>query len=132
MRSILFLLILLITTNCIAQEDKSTLDGKQYAIDIIEKGRIGKDDKMKDVIVFKGGKIYTKFSRDNGFPDAEYTTETKDGLIAITIYFKGSCKGKKDKLFWEGSISDNEIEGNAIRRRKGDIRTIYEFKGTLK
>ena len=133
MRTTLILLVsLIISLNVNAQDKKDALEGKRFAVDIIEKGRIGKDDKMTDIIVFKDGKVSAKFSRDNKFTDAEYTIETKEGMMGVTIVFKGTGKNKKDKLLWEGYVSDDEIEGEAITRRKGTIRSIYQFKGKLK
>ncbi len=130
--TLIVLMSILFTSNCIAQDEKSTIDGKSFTLKVVEKGRIGKDDKMSDVITFKDGKVSTKFSKDNGFPDATYTTESKDGFVSTIISFKGKCKGKKDNLSWEGVINGDEIEGTAIVKRKGAIRTIYEFKGVLK
>ena len=133
MRTTLILLSILISSlNINAQDKKDPLEGKRFAVDIIEKGRIGKDDKMKDIIAFKDGKVSAQFSRNNKFSDAEYTIETKDGMMGVTIVFKGTGKNKKDKLVWEGYVSDEEIEGEAVTRRKGTIRSIYQFKGTLK
>jgi hypothetical protein len=133
MRTTLILLVsILLSLNTTAQDKKDPLDGKQFAVDITEKGRIGKDDKMKGVIAFKDGKVSSEFSRNNKFNDAEYTIETKDGMMGVTIVFKGTCKNKKDKLIWEGYVNDDEIEGEAVTRRKGTIRNIYIFEGKLK
>ena len=132
MRTILILLISIgFTTNSFAQKEKAILDGQSFKIDIVEKGRIGKDDKMTDIITFKDGKVSTKFSKDNAFTDAEYTTTSKDGMVSVVITFKGQAKGKKDIMNWEGIINGDDIEGTAIVKRKGAIRTIYEFTGTL-
>jgi len=128
----ILILSILFSFNLLAQDKKDPLDGKQFAVDIIEKGRIGKDDKMKDIIIFKDGKVSSTFSKNNKFNDAEYTIETKDGMMGVTIVFKGTGKNKKDKLLWEGYVNDDEIEGEAITRRKGTIRSIYQFKGKLK
>ena len=133
MRIILTILAtIIITPNCVAQKEKAILDGQSFTIDIVEKNKIGKDDKMSDVISFKAGKVYTKFSRNNGYPDAEYTTTSKDGMITLIISFKGQTKGKKHLMNWEGIVNGEEIEGTAIVKKKGAIRTIYEFKGTQK
>ena len=133
MKTILTLLVtILITSNSYAQKEKSILDGQSFKIDIVEKNKIGKDDKMTDVIYFRAGKVYTKFSRNNGYPDAEYATTSKDGMMTLIINFKGECKGKKYIMNWEGIINGDDIEGSAIVMKKGTIRTIYKFKGTLK
>ena len=53
-------------------------------------------------------------------------------MVTKIITFKGESEGKKDIIEWEGTVNGDEIEGTATRKRKGTIRTIYEFKGTLK
>lgn len=132
MKTFLTLLVVIISTNCMAQKEKGILDGQSFKIAIIEKNKIGKDDKMTDVISFKEGKVYTKFSRNNGYPDAEYTTTSKDGMITLIISFKGQTKGKKYLMNWEGVVNGEDIEGTAIVKKKGAIRTIYEFKSSQK
>ena len=128
---LLFILLMstYLTTSCMAQ---GALDDKSFAIDLVEKNRMGKEEKMKDVIRFKAGKISTTFSIDNEFPDASYTTTSKDGLIGSIITFKAKSKGKKDTFVWEGIVNGDDIEGTATRERKGTIRTMYEFKGSIK
>ena len=127
------IICLTITSACFAQKQKAVLDNQSFAIDIVEKNRITKKEKkMKDVINFKAGKISTKFSVDSDFPDAEYTTTSKSSMMGDLITFKAESKGKKDKFVWEGIVDGDEIEGTATRERKGTIRTMYEFKGTLK
>ena len=127
------LLSLTLTSTLFAQDKKGELDGQSFTIDVVEKNRITKrEDKMKDVISFKAGKITTKFSVDNGFPDAAYTTTSKDALMGTLISFKAESKEKKDTFIWEGVVNGDEIEGMVTRERKGEIRTMYEFTGTLK
>jgi hypothetical protein len=131
MRTILLLIIsFYFAVNCFAQ--KNILDGKSFAIDIVEKNRMGKNEKTKGTITFKDGKVSTNFSLDDGFPEAAYTTTSKDGLMGTTITFIGESKGKKDKLVWEGYVTEDEIEGTTTREKKGEIRTMFEFKGVLK
>lgn len=50
---------------------------------------------MTDIISFKDGKVYTQFSRENGFTDAEYTSTSKDRMVSVVITFKGQAKAKK-------------------------------------
>jgi len=122
-------LLFMITSSVYAQEK---LDGQHFEVKILEKNRVGQPDKMKDVIIFKNGTITAKFSKTNGFSDATYTTTSKDGMITEIITFKGSCKSKKDDLVWEGVVNGDEIEGTATRSKGATIKTIYEFKGSLK
>lgn len=126
---ITLILITAISTISFAQ---NALDGKTFEIKITEKKRIGDPKKTKGVIIFDKGKIGGTISHDNGYSPAEYTTDSKDGLVSTFVNFTAKVKGKKDVLSWEGVINGDEIEGTAIRKRKGEIRTIFEFKGTLK
>ena len=123
------LFIAILTTTSFAQ---NALDGKTFDVEIIEKKRIGDPKKMKGIIIFEKGKMGGTISHENGYSPAEYSTESKDGLVATFINFTAKAIGKKDALNWEGVINGNEIEGTAIRKRKGEIRTIFEFKGALK
>ncbi|PCJ00162.1 MAG: hypothetical protein COB15_03240 [Flavobacteriales bacterium] len=122
-------LIAFIATTSFAQ---NTLDGKTFEIKIVEKKRMGDPKKMKGVILFEKGKVGGSISDDNGYSPAKYSTDSKDGLVSTFVNFTAEAKGKKDILSWEGIINGDEIEGTAIRKRKGEIRTIFEFKGTLK
>ncbi len=122
---------IIFTTTCFSQKGK--LDGQTFKIRVIEKNLVGKEHILKDEISFKDEKISTKFSTDNGFPDAKYTTESKDAMVTTLHNFKAESTNKKgDKLSWEGSVNADEIQGEASRERKGKIKTIYSFKGTLK
>lgn len=129
---LLLLLSICATTISFAQKEKAVLDNQSFTIDLVEKNRMGKDEKTKDIISFDDGKISTKFSKDNGFPAAEYTTTSKQGLMGDIVTFKAESKGKKDTFVWEGVVNGDEIEGTATRERKGTIRTMYEFTGVLK
>ncbi len=131
MRTITTLLLLtLFTTASLAQ--KGSLDGQTFEIKIVEKKRIGDPKKLKGTILFDKGKVGGSISHENGFSPTEYTTTNKEGLASTFINFTGKAKGKKDILNWEGVVNGDEIEGTAIRKRKGEIRTIFEFTGSLK
>ena len=120
----------LLIANCSFAQ--GVLDDQEFEVKIFEKKRIGDPEKSKGVLLFKEGKVGGNITHDNGFSPAKYTTTSKDGFITEIISFKGTTKGKKDILEFEGVVTGNEIEGTATRKRKGTIRTIYEFKGTLK
>lgn len=128
--TIIAIFIYLLTANSAFAQ--GVLDNQEYEVKIFERKRIGDPEKSKGIIVFKEESVSTSITNDNGFSPAKYSTTSKDGFATKIITFKGESKGKKDTLEWEGVVNGDEIEGTITRKRKGTIRTIYEFKGTLK
>ena len=126
----LFVLSLFFTTTQLLAQ--GALDKQVFNISIVEKNRMGDPKKLKGDISFNDGKIDASIIRENDFSKADYTTTEKSGMVTKIITFKGESEGKKDIIEWEGTVNGDEIEGTATRKRKGTIRTIYEFKGTLK
>ena len=128
-KTLLVIAITLIASSSFAQ---GALDKQDFDIKIFERKRVGNAEKSKGTISFKEGKVSSSFSVENEFPDAEYKTTSKAGLMGDIVTFTGKSKGKKDILEWDGIVNGDEIEGSLTRTRKGTIRGIYDFKGTLK
>ena len=134
MKTLAIIALALVTSiTCPAQKTKNILDKQTYYIEVTIKPLVGKEEKITDMMTFKSGKVSSKFSKDDGFSEASYTTTSENGLISEIITFKAECtNSKNEKLTWEGTINGADIEGVATREKKGKTKALYEFKGMLK
>lgn len=123
---VIFLVIILGQMSC-AQKKVETLDGKTFQVSAWESGKPEKQD--PDVLVFANGTFDSEGCHQYGFGPAPYTSnQTQEGL-QFKCTTKSATEGDID---FEGTYSQNNINGKFIWRKEGQADLHYEFKGSLK
>ena len=124
-----------VQTNVIAQkkEKDKFLANKAYTIDLMETGA-KKPKAESDEVTFKGDKLNSKFmSTEYKFSGAAYTVTVDSSSGSKEFTF--SCLSKNpdgEELKWDGTITDDAVEGTAVISKKGKTKKEYSFSGTLK
>lgn len=138
MKKILFVaLVSAFSMNAFAQKKvKPPVEGRIYSLTLTEEKESKKKapEPVKDEISFiVNTKFKSTFMMNAGFPQPDYTFEVDSSSTPVTI--KWSVEAKNDangRFSWEGTITDDAIEGTAVIRKKGKIEHTYNFTGTWK
>ena len=123
-------------TNANAQkkEKDKVLVNKIFTIEFTDKGA-KKPKPIADEISFKGEKLNSKFMMaENNLTAGPYTVTVDSSASPKTITFQSESKNGDDEVLkWDGTITDEAIEGTAIiTNKKGKTVHDYSFTGTLK
>ncbi|MBK8953970.1 MAG: hypothetical protein IPM34_00230 [Saprospiraceae bacterium] len=119
-------LLVLSLLSC-TQKQAESLDGKTFQIGAWEVGKPDKQD--PDVVSFANGQMDSEACHQYGFSPAPYTVELVNGKLSFKCTTKSESEGEID---FEGSYSQNTIEGKFVWRKEGQDNINYEFKGSLK
>lgn len=115
---------------------KPPVEGRIYSLTLTEEKESKKKapEPFKDEIAFiVNVKFKSTFMMNAGFSQTDYTFEVDSSSSPVTI--KWSVEAKNDangRFSWEGTITDDAIEGTAVIRKKGKIEHTYNFTGTWK
>jgi hypothetical protein len=132
-KTILLSAALMIGSFAFAQKkQKSPIDGRIYAVTHTEQGK-KKTEPIKDDISFMNGKFKSGHLMNMGFTMTDYDYEVDSTASPVTIKFTVEAKNDSQERFsWEGTITDDKVEGTAIMRKKGEIKHTYNFSGNWK
>jgi len=123
------------STNAVAQkkEKDKVLANKIYTVEFTDKGA-KKPKPVSDEISFKTEKLNSKFmTTENKIPAGPYTVSVDSTASPVGITFQSESKnGDGEELKWEGTVTDEAIEGTAVISKKGKVKKEYSFSGTLK
>lgn len=122
------------STNLFAQkkEKDKILVNKTYTVDFTETGA-KKPKPVPDEIMFKGDKINSKYMlKEHQFPASSYTVSVDSASDTKVITFQSEGKNPNEDIKWEGTVTDEAIEGNAVISKKGKMKKEYSFTGNLK
>ena len=133
---VLTIVLLSFITNANAQkkEKDKVLANKVYTIEFTDKGA-KKPKPIADEISFKSEKLNSKFmTTENKLPAGPYTVSVDSSASPKTITFQSESKNADgEELKWDGTITDEAIEGTAVvTNKKGKTVHDYSFTGTLK
>jgi hypothetical protein len=134
--AVLMIAFFTVHTDAIAQkkEKDKFLANKVYTIDLTETGGKKTPKPESDEISFKGDKMNSKYmSTEYKFAAAAYTVTVDSSSASKEITF--SCLGKNpdgEEIKWDGTITDDAIEGTAVISKKGKTKKEYTFSGTQK
>ena len=133
---VLTIVLLSFITNANAQkkEKDKVLANKVYTIEFTDKGA-KKPKPIADEISFKSEKLNSKFmTTENKLPAGPYTVSVESSASPKTITFQSESKNVDgEELKWDGTITDEAIEGTAVvTNKKGKTVHDYSFTGTLK
>jgi archaellum component FlaF (FlaF/FlaG flagellin family) len=125
-----------VNTKVFAQkkEKDKVLANKIYTIELTETGGKKHAKPESDEISFKGEKLNSKFmTSEYKIPAAPYTVSVDSSATPKTITFQSESKGQDgEELKWDGTITDEAIEGTAVISKKGKTKKDYSFTGSLK
>lgn len=109
------------------------LDKKSYIIELVQDGK-KKAEPIKDELKFAAAKMSAKMITEEGFKANIYDASPDSSATPITVSFSCEAKGESaDNTFkWEGTITEDAIEGTAAIYKKGKVKKSYTFSGTLK
>ncbi len=112
------------------------LDGLTFTATLTTEASAKPTKPLSDEISFKGDKIKSKTMDDKyKFKSGTYTaTIDSSNAEEVVITFDAVMKGetKDDVLTWHGTITDEDIEGNAIWTKKGKTKKSFAVTGILK
>lgn len=134
--SVLTIAFFAVRENAFAQkkEKDKFLVNKIYTVDLTETGGKKTPKPESDEITFKNDKLNSKFmSAENKFSAAAYTVTVDSTASPKTITFQSLGKNPDgEELKWDGTVTDDNIEGTAVISKKGKTKKEYSFTGTLK
>lgn len=108
------------------------LDKKTYTCDVTEDGK-KKPETVKDDLKFASGKFSCKMLMSEGFQATPYEAVFDSSASPITCTFTAEATGEKELVFkWEGTITEDGVEGTAVLSKKGKTKKSYTFTGTQK
>ena len=120
----------------VAQSKKvvGPLDKKVYACDITEEGKKKAPEPVKDELKFTGGKFQCKLLLDEGYQATIYEATIDSSTTPYTTSFTAEAKGEKegDYFKWDGTITEEAVEGTAAIFKKGKQKKSFVYSGTLK
>jgi archaellum component FlaF (FlaF/FlaG flagellin family) len=134
--SVLMIAFFSVNENAFAQkkEKDKVLANKVYTIDLTETGGKKTPKPESDEISFKSDKLNSKYmTTEYKFPAAAYTVTVDSSSAAKEITFSSLGKNQDDEeIKWDGTVTDDAIEGTAVISKKGKTKKEYSFTGTLK
>lgn len=108
------------------------LDKKTYTCDVTEDGK-KKPETVKDDLKFSAGKFQCKSLLEEGFKPTAYEATTDSSEKPYVTTFTVEAVGEKELMYkWDGTITEDNIEGTATLTKKGKQKAAYTFTGTLK
>jgi len=107
---------------------------KTYTVEMTETTAKKAGKTESDEISFKSEKLNSKFMiSQNHFPAAIYTVSVDSSSGSKEISFQSDGKNPDgEEIKWEGTVTDDAIEGTAIISKKGKMKKEYSFIGNLK
>ncbi|MCC6251612.1 MAG: hypothetical protein IT238_04030 [Bacteroidia bacterium] len=134
---ILLAVAMLITVCAFAQKGKKEklLDGMTFNITLTTESTAKPTKPISDQLTFKGDKIKSKVMSDKyNFKQGTFTaTVDSSDAEEIVITFDAVMKGEgaDEILTWHGTVTDEDIEGNAIWTKKGKTKKSFAIVGLL-
>jgi uncharacterized protein (TIGR03067 family) len=116
------------------KEKDKFLANKVFTIDLTETGGKKTPKPESDEISFKGEKMSSKFmTQEYKFPSSAYTVTVDSSASPKTITFQSLGKNPdEEEIKWDGTITDDAVEGTVVITKKGKTKKEYSFSGTLK
>lgn len=108
------------------------LDKKTYTCEVTEDGK-KKPETVKDDLKFATGKFSCKLLLEEGFKATPYEASTDSTEKPYVTTFTVTAEGEKEMVYtWEGTITEDGIEGTATLTKKGKTKKSYTYTGTQK
>lgn len=134
--SVLTAVVFAFSTVTFAQkkEKDKVLAYKTYTVEMTETTAKKAGKIEADEISFKNEKLNSKFMiSQNHFPAATYTVSVDSSSGSKDISFQSEGKSPDgEEIKWEGTVTDDAIEGTAVISKKGKTKKAYSFSGNLK
>ena len=125
-----------VQANVFAQkkEKDKFLVNKVFTVDLTETGGKKTAKPESDEISFKGDKMNSKFMvSEYKFSSAAYTVSVDSSSGSKEITFSSNGKNPDgEEIKWDGTVTDDAIEGTAVISKKGKTKKEYAFSGALK
>ena len=135
MKTKILIFCLLVSSSLFAQkkEKDKVLVNKTYTVEFTETGA-KKPKPVSDEISFKSNKLNSKFMMtEHHFQASDYTVSVDSTAEPKTITFSSNASNPdKETLKWDGTITDDAIEGTATITTKKGKEIQYSFSGNLK
>jgi|ERR1051325_2137917 hypothetical protein len=115
------------------KEKDKVLANKTYTVEFTETGA-KKPKPVSDEISFKSNKLNSKFMMtEHHFQASDYTVSVDSTSDPKTITFSSNAANPdKETLKWDGTITEDAIEGTATITTKKGKEVQYSFTGNLK
>lgn len=116
------------------KEKDKVLVNKVFTVDFNETSAKKPGKPVSDEISFKGEKLNSKFmTTENKFPASVYTVSVDSSASPKTITFSSEGKNPDgNEIKWDGTVTDDAIEGTAVITTKKGKTIEYSFSGTMK
>jgi hypothetical protein len=105
---------------------KGLLNGKTFAVEMIEKG---KQEGQHDSFRFRKGKFHSTACDRYGFGTGKYRASREGDTISFEVE---TVSKKEGKLNWKGTVKGGMVEGTAIWTKGGQAPMEYTFHGKSK
>ena len=129
---LLFVGIIFVTFNSLAQNGDKILLNKKYKVKVIEDPNTKHSNIWNDKIIFKNNKLYFKvFSKNWDFPYAmcTFSVDSSSNIISFTSEVANSTH---DTRILNGTITPDSIEGTVEIARNDGVMRPYSFSGKIK
>jgi hypothetical protein len=127
-----------VASQSFAQKNKNDkpLDGFNYDVKMTVEAQAKPTKPLEDDLSFKGNKLKSKaLGEKYNFKAGEFTaTVDSSNTEEVVITFDAIMKGETpdDVLTWHGTVTGEDIEGNAIWTKKGKTKKSFAFVGLQK
>ena len=127
-----------VASQSFAQKNKNDkpLDGFNYDVKMTVEAQAKPTKPLEDDLSFKGNKLKSKtLAEKYNFKAGEFTaTVDSSNAEEVVITFDAIMKGETpdDVLTWHGTVTGEDIEGNAIWTKKGKTKKSFAFVGLQK
>jgi hypothetical protein len=123
---ILWLVNVLIAQDKPARMHSGLLNGKSFAVEMIEKG---KQEGQHDTFRFRKGKFHSTACDKYGFATGKYRASREGDAIHFEVE---TISKKEGKLNWKGTVKGGMVEGTAIWTKGSQAPMEYLFHGKSK
>lgn len=124
-----FFFVLLLTTILVSSYTASgqSLDGKNFLVKMYDTHI--PDQTNEDVLIFSSGTFESEACRPYGYQPSSYKAKKNGKGIAFTAITKSDKEGE---MHWQGTITNDRIQGTAIWKKEGQNNIEYKFEGRKK
>lgn len=116
----------LYTTNVYIASAQS-LEGKNYLVKMYDTGN--PDQSIDNVLIFSSSTFESEACRSYGYQPVSYKVKKNGKGIIFTAATQSDQDGE---MYWQGTITNDQIQGTAIWKKEGQDDIQYKFEGRQK
>lgn len=123
-----FIFSFLFAAPLVSMAENKPLDGQAFEIEMLPKGS---EKPIENTLTFKSGTFLSAVCVKHDFPQSDYLSYEKDGVIHFEVDAESYTKGN---MVWKGTVNESgELEAKAVwNKPDADKPVEFEIKGKKK